>query len=186
MITFILVPNSPWPYFSSKRSRLRGASTGKNPNAYPKTDLEFKAEVQVDCPGYLAKRLILRAAAGHCCWHCSGESSAIARSAQGRSAASPLAGRECAEGAASAAFGVGGQHNGPTAVKGVPGPPLALYHSSILLRPPQGGSRGRDGNHPAQGRMENFETAFGSQQGHGKMVQPPRFDDPLGPAETWR
>jgi hypothetical protein len=28
-----------------------------------KTDLEFKAEVQVDCPRYVAKRLILRSAA---------------------------------------------------------------------------------------------------------------------------
>ena len=117
MITFILVAQ----FFLAlllveARSQLRGASRDKIQTLTQETDLEFKAEVQVDCPGYVAKRLILRAAAGYCCWHCSSESLAIARS-EGRPAASPLAGRECAEGAASAAFGVGGQHSGPTAVK---------------------------------------------------------------------
>src|SRR5262245_31837652 len=44
------------------RSRLRDASGDKIQSLTQEADLEFKAEVQVDCPGYVAKRLILRAA----------------------------------------------------------------------------------------------------------------------------
>lgn len=44
------------------RSRLRDASGDKIQSVTQEADLEFKAEVQVDCPGYVAKRLILRAA----------------------------------------------------------------------------------------------------------------------------
>ena len=40
--------------------RLHGIRSERLPK---KTDLEFKAEVQVDCPRYVAKRLILRSAA---------------------------------------------------------------------------------------------------------------------------
>jgi hypothetical protein len=58
---------------------------------------------------------------------------------------------ECAEGAASAALGAGGQHSGPPAVAWVSEqPPLALHYSSILLRPIHAGSREPDGSHPAK------------------------------------